>query len=194
MNDLGFNNYEYDKDFRRRLYVTDRKTGHVTTYPGQDEFRKAVVFLAAHQPMTKGEVITQLLKGEILSAGQYLYEYRSSEEALLAECSPEEIEAEQFLGRMRRDEGYEHEQDYEVLPLDDPDADLTLTPQEMPSFLDGEGFKQTNYTEFQLATIQSALKFFGIAANPCEVDVCDNGSAYYGLTQIIPPGGLPQAT
>jgi hypothetical protein len=194
MNDLGFNNYEYDKAVQRRLYVTDRKTGHVTSYPGREEFQKAVMLLAAFQPMTKGEVITQLLKGEVMQAGQYIYEFRSADEGLEADATPDEIEAEEFLGRMRRAEGFEHETDYEIHPLDDPHAHLTLTPQEIPSFLDGGGFTPTNYTELQIATIQSALKFMGIAANPCEVDVCDDGSAYYGLTQILPKGGLPQAT
>jgi len=39
--------------------------------------------------------------------------------------------------------------------------------------------------------IISALKFFGEPESKIEnVDVCEDGSAYLGLTQIIEPGGL----
>ena len=30
-----------------------------------------------------------------------------------------------------------------------------------------------------------ALKWFGIDAEPCECDFCEDGSVYFGLTKII---------
>ena len=42
-------------------------------------------------------------------------------------------------------------------------------------------------TEIQ---IEEALIFIGIEVHPDECDICEDGSVYYGLTQILPPGSI----
>jgi hypothetical protein len=38
--------------------------------------------------------------------------------------------------------------------------------------------------------IASALFWMGIEASPEECDICEDGSVYYGLIQILPKGSL----
>ena len=38
--------------------------------------------------------------------------------------------------------------------------------------------------------IDLALIFLGFEVHPEECDICEDGSVYYGLTQILPPGSI----
>gem|GEM_PF-2228758 len=38
--------------------------------------------------------------------------------------------------------------------------------------------------------IEKALRFFGINEAPEDCDICEDGSVYHGLTQILPAGSV----
>jgi len=38
--------------------------------------------------------------------------------------------------------------------------------------------------------IEQSLLWFGIDGTPDECDICEDGSVYYGLTQILPRGSV----
>ena len=42
----------------------------------------------------------------------------------------------------------------------------------------------------QLDKMQAGLKFLGVDAPPEDCDVCEDGSVWYGLVQILPRGGI----
>ena len=41
--------------------------------------------------------------------------------------------------------------------------------------------------------LKGSLEWFGIDDEPSACDVCENGSAWYALTQILPKGSLDPA-
>ena len=48
----------------------------------------------------------------------------------------------------------------------------------------------TNMTIEQEMRIDESLIFLGFEVHPNECDICEDGSVYYGLTQILPKGSV----